>query len=442
MKTKDQLIDDLITLAFAEDVGDGDHTTLSTIPADARGRQRLIVKEEGILAGVDMARRVFRHFDPDLKMTVYIEDGARVKPGDVAFEVEGSVRSLLQTERTMLNIMQRMSGIATMTARYQDRLEGLKTKVLDTRKTTPGMRLMEKEAVKIGGGANHRIGLFDMILIKDNHVDFAGGITEAVNRAKQYCKDNGKDLRIEVEVRNTAEIDEALAAGVDRIMLDNFTPERTREAVQRIAGRCEIESSGGITLDTLRQYGCLSTDQYAVGVQIGEMASEWINSQLGGAGKVVVYTTVQNQDMQNRGQGIQDAIAEKAKDAEILEVVDIGKDVVGAGTSTTENMLQKYPDLNCIVCYGDAAAVESMEAAKAAGVDAENFGIFSCDGTAQALAGIKAGDPQKGTVMFAPLAPMMAEYAERVLNGETFDDIVTSETISVTAANIDEYYTE
>lgn len=187
---------------------------------------------------------------------------------------------------------------------------------------------------------------------------------------------------------------------------------------------------------------CLSTDQYAVGVQIGEMASEWINSQLGGAGKVVVYTTVQNQDMQNRGQGIQDAIAEKAKDAEILEVVDIGKDVVGAGTSTTENMLQKYPDLNCIVCYGDAAAVESMEAAKAAGVDAENFGIFSCDGTAQALAGIKAGDPQKGTVMFAPLAPMMAEYAERVLNGETFDDIVTSETISVTAANIDEYYTE
>ena len=187
---------------------------------------------------------------------------------------------------------------------------------------------------------------------------------------------------------------------------------------------------------------CINTDQYAVGVQIGEMASEWINSQLGGAGKVVVYTTVQNQDMQNRGQGIQDAIAEKAKDAEILEVVDIGKDVVGAGTSTTENMLQKYPDLNCIVCYGDAAAVESMEAAKAAGVDAENFGIFSCDGTAQALAGIKAGDPQKGTVMFAPLAPMMAEYAERVLNGETFDDIVTSETISVTAANIDEYYTE
>lgn len=186
----------------------------------------------------------------------------------------------------------------------------------------------------------------------------------------------------------------------------------------------------------------LSTDQYQVGVQIGDMASEWINSQLKGAGKVVVYTTVQNQDMQNRGQGIQDALAEKAPDAEILEVVDIGKDVVGSGTSTTENMLQKYPDLNCIVCYGDAAAVESMEAAKAAGVDSENFGIFSCDGTAQAMAGIKNGDPQKGTVMFRPLGPMMAEYAERVFNGETFDEPVLSECVSVTSANIDEYYTE
>lgn len=265
MKTKDQLIDDLITLAFAEDVGDGDHTTLSTIPAEARGKQRLIVKEEGILAGVDMARRVFNHFDPELKMNVFINDGVHVKPGDVAFEVEGSVRSLLQTERTMLNIMQRMSGIATMTARYQEKLVGLKTKVLDTRKTTPGMRIMEKEAVKIGGGANHRIGLFDMILIKDNHVDFAGGITEAVKRAKDYCKANGKSLKIEVEVRNSNEIDEALVAGVDRIMLDNFTPERTRDAVKQIAGRCEIESSGGITLDTLRAYGECGVDFISVG---------------------------------------------------------------------------------------------------------------------------------------------------------------------------------
>ncbi|MDE5983284.1 MAG: carboxylating nicotinate-nucleotide diphosphorylase, partial [Duncaniella sp.] len=243
MKTKEELIDDLLTLAFAEDVGDGDHTTLSTIPAGERGRQQLIVKEEGILAGVDIARMVFEKFDPELKMTVFIEDGAHVKPGDIAFVVEGSVRSLLQTERTMLNIMQRMSGIATMTAKYQSRLDGLKTKVLDTRKTTPGMRMLEKEAVRIGGGMNHRIGLFDMILIKDNHVDFAGGITQAVNAAKKYLAEKGKDLKIEVEVRNTDEINEALAAGVDRIMLDNFTPERTRDAVELINGRVEVESS-------------------------------------------------------------------------------------------------------------------------------------------------------------------------------------------------------
>lgn len=265
METNDQLITELIRLAFAEDVGDGDHTTLSTIPADARGRQRLIVKEEGILAGVDIARKVFEFFDPALKMTVYLTDGTHVKPGDVAFEVEGSVRSLLQTERTMLNIMQRMSGIATTTARYQERLAGLKTKVLDTRKTTPGMRLLEKEAVKIGGGANHRIGLFDMILIKDNHVDFAGGIPEAVRRAKEYCKSKGKDLKIEVEVRNEDEIRQALEADVDRIMLDNFTPERTREAVKLIGGRTEIESSGGITIDTLREYGECGVDYISVG---------------------------------------------------------------------------------------------------------------------------------------------------------------------------------
>lgn len=265
METRDQLIDDLLTLAFAEDVGDGDHTTLSTIPADAMGKQQLIVKEEGILAGVDVARMVFDKFDPSLKMTVFINDGAHVKPGDVAFVVEGPVRSLLQTERTMLNIMQRMSGIATMTAKYQEKLSGLKTKVLDTRKTTPGMRMLEKEAVKIGGGMNHRIGLFDMILIKDNHVDFAGSITNAVNRARAYLKEKGKGLNIEVEVRNTPEIEEALSLDVDRIMLDNFTPERTREAVKLINGRCEVESSGGITLDTLREYGECGVDYISVG---------------------------------------------------------------------------------------------------------------------------------------------------------------------------------
>ncbi len=265
MKSNDELIDDLLNLAFAEDVGDGDHTTLSTIPETAIGKQKLLVKEPGILAGVEIARRVFAKFDPELKMTVYINDGAEVKPGDVAFVVEGKVRSLLQTERTMLNIMQRMSGIATMTNKYQSRLKNLKTKVLDTRKTTPGMRLLEKEAVKIGGGMNHRIGLFDMILIKDNHIDFAGGIPQAVAAAKKYCKDTGRNLKIEVEVRNEDEIRQALEAGVDRIMLDNFTPERTRKAVELIAGRTEIESSGGITLDTLRDYGECGVDFISVG---------------------------------------------------------------------------------------------------------------------------------------------------------------------------------
>jgi nicotinate-nucleotide pyrophosphorylase (carboxylating) len=265
MKTKEELIDALIDLAFAEDIGDGDHTTLSTIPADAMGRQHLLVKEEGILAGVDIARRVFERYDPSLKMTVMIGDGSRVKPGDIAFVVEGPVRSLLVTERTMLNIMQRMSGIATMTDRYQERLKGLKAKVLDTRKTTPGMRILEKEAVRIGGGANHRIGLFDMILIKDNHVDFAGGIPNAVSRARAYLKEKGKDLKIEVEVRNTDEIRQALDARVDRIMLDNFTPERTAEAVALIGGAAEIESSGGITLDTLRAYGEAGVDFISVG---------------------------------------------------------------------------------------------------------------------------------------------------------------------------------
>lgn len=267
MKTKDELIDELLDLAFAEDIGDGDHTTLCCIPADEMGKQHLLVKEEGILAGVEIAKKVFHKFDPELKMTVFINDGAHVKPGDVAFVVEGRVRSLLQTERLMLNIMQRMSGIATMTAKYMERLKGLKTKVLDTRKTTPGMRMLEKEAVKIGGGMNHRIGLFDMILLKDNHVDFAGGIANAINKANEYIKANHKDgMKIEIEVRNFDELDEALATGhVDRIMLDNFTPENTKKAVDIVAGRCELESSGGITFDTLRDYGECGVDYISVG---------------------------------------------------------------------------------------------------------------------------------------------------------------------------------
>lgn len=268
MKTTDELIDDLLNLAFAEDLGDGDHTTLSTIPADAMGRSRLIIKEDGILAGVDIAEKVLHKVDPTIKMTVMLKDGTEVKKGDIAFTAEGPVRSLLIAERTMLNIMQRMSGIATTTARYQAELDGLDCKVLDTRKTTPGMRMLEKEAVRIGGGFNHRIGLFDMILIKDNHVDFAGGIPQAVARAKEYCHENGKDLRIEVEVRNTEEIEQALEAGVDRIMLDNFTPERTAEAVKLIRGKnpaVEIESSGGITIDNLRAYGMAGVDFISVG---------------------------------------------------------------------------------------------------------------------------------------------------------------------------------
>lgn len=270
MKTKEQLIDDLLALAFAEDVGDGDATTLSTIPADEVGTQQLIVKEEGILAGVEVARKVFARFDPELRMEVYIKDGAHVVPGDIAFRVTGRVRSLLQTERIMLNIMQRMSGIATTTARYQALLEGTGARVLDTRKTTPGMRMLEKEAVHIGGGTNHRIGLFDMILIKDNHVDFAGGIPQAVAAAKKWCADNGKNLKIEVEVRNLDEIDQALTADVDRIMLDNFTIDRTREAVRHIRAaqsgkHVEIESSGGITYDTLRGYGECGVDFISVG---------------------------------------------------------------------------------------------------------------------------------------------------------------------------------
>ncbi|MBR4722642.1 MAG: carboxylating nicotinate-nucleotide diphosphorylase, partial [Muribaculaceae bacterium] len=231
MKTREELIDDLLNLAFAEDIGDGDHTTLSTIADDTVGRQQLIIKEEGIIAGVEIARMVFKKFDPELKMTVFINDGAHVKPGDIAFVVEGRKRSLLQTERIMLNIMQRMSGIATMTARYQSRLEGLHTRVLDTRKTTPGMRMLEKEAVKIGGGTNHRIGLFDMILIKDNHIDHAGGIANALKNVRDYLARTGKNLKIEIEVRSLDDIREVLKiGGVDRIMFDNFSPELTREA--------------------------------------------------------------------------------------------------------------------------------------------------------------------------------------------------------------------
>ena len=256
----------LISLWFAEDIGDGDHTTLSCIPASARGKSRLIIKENGVLAGVSVAREIFQSFDPELKMTAFINDGAEVKVGDIAFEVEGKIQSLLQTERLMLNIMQRMSGIASRTREYVKALEGTKTRVLDTRKTTPGLRLLEKEAVKIGGGVNHRIGLYDMILLKDNHVDFAGGIEKAIHRTKEYLKEKNKSLKIEIEVRNFDEIAQVMAiGGVDRIMLDNFSPENTRKAVEIIDGKYETESSGGITFDTLKEYAACGVDFISVG---------------------------------------------------------------------------------------------------------------------------------------------------------------------------------
>lgn len=263
---KKELIDNLVELAFAEDIGDGDHTTLCSIPATEQGKSKLLVKEEGILAGIEIAKSVFNKLDPELKVEVYINDGSHVIPGDEAFVVEGKVQSILQAERLVLNIMQRMSGIATITNKYVKLLEGTKAKVLDTRKTTPGMRMLEKQAVKIGGGENHRIGLFDMILLKDNHVDFAGGIENAITRAQQYLKDKNKNLKIEVEVRNIDELNEALrVGGVDRIMLDNFTIEKTREAVDIVNGRVELESSGGITFDTIRDYALTGVDYISVG---------------------------------------------------------------------------------------------------------------------------------------------------------------------------------
>lgn len=266
MYSVDELEDRLIDLSFAEDIGDGDHTTLCCIPESAIGKSHLLIKEDGILAGVEVAKRVFARFDPTLKVEVLINDGSRVKKGDIAMIVSGEVRSLLQTERLMLNIMQRMSGIATTTNKYVELLKGTKTHVLDTRKTTPGMRMLEKQAVKIGGGVNHRIGLFDMILLKDNHVDFAGGIKNAIDRCHAYLKERSLDLKIEIEVRNFDELQQVLdCGGVDRIMLDNFSVENTKKAVEMIAGKYETESSGGITFDTIRSYAECGVDFVSVG---------------------------------------------------------------------------------------------------------------------------------------------------------------------------------
>ena len=266
MLSVNELEDRLIDLAFAEDIGDGDHTTLCCIPEEAMGKSHLLIKEDGILAGVEVAKRVFAKFDPTMQVEVLINDGTPVKKGDIAMVVTAKVRSLLQTERLMLNIMQRMSGIATMTNKYVERLKGTKTHVLDTRKTTPGLRMLEKQAVKIGGGMNHRIGLFDMILLKDNHIDFCGGITNAITRCHECLKEKGLDLKIEIEVRNFDELAEAMnCGGINRIMLDNFSVADTKKAVDIVGGKFETESSGGITFDTIRDYAECGVDFISVG---------------------------------------------------------------------------------------------------------------------------------------------------------------------------------
>ncbi|MEN8119749.1 MAG: carboxylating nicotinate-nucleotide diphosphorylase [Bacteroidota bacterium] len=266
MFDKEQNINRIIDIAIAEDIGDGDHSTLACVPKGAIGKAKLLVKEAGVIAGVKIAKNIFHKIDPDLKLEFYINDGAKVKTGDIVFEVEGSSHSILQAERLVLNFMQRMSGIATNTNRYVEKLNGLKTKVLDTRKTTPGMRVLEKMAVKIGGGENHRMGLYDMIMIKDNHIDFAGGIEKAIEKIQNYLEKYGKRIPVEIEVRNMEELSQVMKTGwVDRIMLDNFTIEKTREAVQIINEKYETESSGGINLETIRGYAECGVDFVSVG---------------------------------------------------------------------------------------------------------------------------------------------------------------------------------
>jgi len=262
----EQNINKLIDLAITEDIGDGDHSTLSCVPKDTMGKAKLLVKEEGIIAGVKIAEKIFRKIDSDLTFELLIKDGTKVKPGDIVFYISGSTHSILQAERLVLNFMQRMSGIASNTNQYVKKLNGLKTKVLDTRKTTPGLRAIEKLAVKIGGGVNHRIGLYDMIMIKDNHIDFAGGIEKAINKIQSYLKEYGKKIPVEIEVRNMEELKRVMKTGwVDRIMLDNFTVAETHKAVQIINGKYETESSGGINLDTIRAYAECGVDFVSVG---------------------------------------------------------------------------------------------------------------------------------------------------------------------------------
>lgn len=259
-------IQTIITNAIREDVGDGDHSSLACIPTNAHGKAKLLVKDEGVIAGVAFAQKVFHYVDPDLQVAVFIEDGARVKFGDVVFHVSGRSQSILKAERLVLNAMQRMSAIATKTRYYVDLLEGTGTKILDTRKTTPGFRACEKWAVKIGGGENHRFALYDMIMLKDNHNDFAGGITAAIQKTKAYLAETQRDLKIIVEARNLAEIEEILQSeGIHRILIDNFNFEDTRKAVERIGNRCQTESSGNINEKTIREYAACGVNYISSG---------------------------------------------------------------------------------------------------------------------------------------------------------------------------------
>jgi len=259
-------LDEAIDRWFEEDIQDGDHTTLSTITFDASGSAELLVKEKGILAGIDVAQRIFKRFDPQIEYEGFFSDGSAILPGDVAFRVSGRVHSLLQCERLVLNVMQRMSGIATTTYSYVKLLEGTRTHILDTRKTTPGIRMLEKYAVRLGGGVNHRFGLYDMIMIKDNHIDFAGGIKEAISGTKKYLDEKGLKLDIIVETRSLDDISKVLEmGGIRRILLDNFTLEMTRKAVKLIDHRVETESSGGITKESIRKYAECGVDYISVG---------------------------------------------------------------------------------------------------------------------------------------------------------------------------------
>ena len=267
-------VDDFLRRALCEDVGDGDHTTLSTIPASAKGKARLLVKQDGILAGVEIARSVFAQVDASLTFTKLLEDGAVIKPGDVAFYLEGPSRSITIGERLALNFMQRMSGIATKTHRIQSLIADTKCKLLDTRKTTPGFRHFEKEAVRIGGGVNHRFGLYDMILVKDNHVDFAGGVPQALQQVKNYLVDTGKTLRVEVEARNMKEVMQIVESGIAfRVLLDNMTPAQIADAVQSIDGRLETEASGGITEVNIREYALAGVDYVSMGALTHQIQS-------------------------------------------------------------------------------------------------------------------------------------------------------------------------